>query len=124
MRDKPRIHRQPAGADIASVLIRTALALFGRDAMSDMSLLCARPLELMGSRPRTTIALHACGGEADSSSACWTHLASATYPRIALLLMRQHEFVHAAEFEIDVRKFSGMHGGAEPLFGVPPVDPA
>src|SRR5216684_3986979 len=41
-----------------------------------------------------------------------------------LLLMRFDELVHAAKLEVDVRKFSGMHGGAESLLRVPSIDPA
>jgi hypothetical protein len=41
-----------------------------------------------------------------------------------LPLMRFDELEHAAELEVDVRKFSGMHGGAESFLRVPSVDPA
>jgi hypothetical protein len=41
-----------------------------------------------------------------------------------LLLMRLDELVHAAKLEVDVRKLSGMHGGAESFLRVSSVDPA
>jgi hypothetical protein len=41
-----------------------------------------------------------------------------------LLLMRLDELVHAAKLEVDVGKFSGMHGGTESLLCVSSIDPA
>jgi hypothetical protein len=41
-----------------------------------------------------------------------------------LLLMHLDELVHAAKLEVDVGKFSGMHGGTESLLCVSSIDPA
>ena len=41
-----------------------------------------------------------------------------------LLLMGLYEFEHTVEFEVGVRHLARVHGRAETLLGVPPVDPA
>src|SRR5450631_2242168 len=41
-----------------------------------------------------------------------------------LFLVRFDEIMHALKLEVDVRQFSGMHGGAESFLRVSPVDPA